>query len=627
MKMKQLIMAALFLAGGTALAQQPKPESYFISREQTYTFQLKSDKPAIELQSVDRIRVEDHTDDRVVGDRIDYVDSFETISGIEAYSMTPAGKKKSIGPIGTHDREIDNIFVHDIKYKWFYFPALETGSTTYSSYRKSFRIPQLIDDYYFHDRLPSKLSRLTLRVQDGMEIGYVVKGSGTDRVKAATRKEDGFTVYTWEMTDLPKEQFEADGPNRSYYSPHVIFYLRSYRNSKGEQAVLGTVDNLYAFYRENIGGINQADETALKAQTDRLVSGISSDSEKVRAIFDYVQSNVRYVAFEDGMGGFVPREAADVFQKKYGDCKDMANLLNQMLRHAGIESWMAWIGTRDKNYRYEETPTPLVDNHMIAVAKVDGEYRFLDATGQYVQYPGFTPFIQGKQAMIGIDDRQYRLLEVPVIDAEKNNLAAKVTFAFDGQKMSGHADMKLTGFSKMRFNGHYRNASDRQEMIRNYLSRFITTTSISNATVSGDDLSQQPMDIRYDFALDKWMRAAGDQLLFKPVLFFPYADSRVDAAKRNEIPVSFDFKNSYDLDYEFRLPDGYAVDFVPENFRYDSPWITADIAYAVEGRTLKISQKIRMNALLVEKGQFEGWNNAIKALTKQYNQNVVLVKS
>lgn len=624
--MKAFLITLLLVMGWKAQAQQTKAESHFISREQTYTFQLKSDQPHIELVSTDRIKVEDHTDNRVVGDRIDYVDRFETVSGIEAYSVNPSGKKKSIGPVGTYDREIDDIFVHDIKYKWFRFEGLETGSTTYSGYRKNFRIPQLIDDYFFFDRLPSKRSRLTLRVQDGMEIGYVLKGAGTDRIRFDTRAEDGFTIYTWEMTDLGKERFEPDGPNRSYYSPHVIFYLRNYRNSKGVQPVLGTVENLYSFYRQNLRNINQADETALKTQTDQLVAGLSSDSEKVRVLFDYVQSHVHYVAFEDGMGGFVPREAADVFQKKYGDCKDMANLLNQMLRYAGIESWIAWIGTRDKNYRYEDTPTPVVDNHMIAVAKVDGDYRFLDATGQYVQYPGFTPFIQGKQAMIGLDDTHYQLLDVPVIDAEHNKVSARLAFAIDGQQLSGHTDMELTGFDKMRFTGLYRNAADRKEMLRNYLSRFIATTSIANATVSSDDVSAQPMQIRYDFTLEKWMRTAGNQLLFKPLLFFPYADARVDAAKRQEIPLSFEFKHSYDLTYEFRIPDGYTVDFVPDDFRYDSEWLSADITYAVQGRTLRIAQKVRLNTLLVEKGQFEGWNTAIKALTKQYNQNVVLIK-
>src|SRR5690606_7430592 len=76
--------------------------------------------------------------------------------------------------------------------------------------------------------------------------------------------------------------------------------------------------------------------------------------ELVRNIFYWVQSNVRYIAFEQGMRGLIPHSGTYVCEKRYGDCKDMANLIVDMLATAGVEAHHTWIGTRGLAYRYTE---------------------------------------------------------------------------------------------------------------------------------------------------------------------------------------------------------------------------------------------------------------------------------
>ena len=49
-----------------------------------------------------------------------------------------------------------------------------------------------------------------------------------------------------------------------------------------------------------------------------------------------LQNNINYVAFEDGLGGFIPRGAASVCDKRYGDCKDKSLLLVTLLRDEGL---------------------------------------------------------------------------------------------------------------------------------------------------------------------------------------------------------------------------------------------------------------------------------------------------
>ncbi|RZK99397.1 MAG: hypothetical protein EOO89_31150, partial [Pedobacter sp.] len=110
----------------------------------------------------------------------------------------------------------------------------------------------------------------------------------------------------------------------------------------------------------------------LKSIVDSIITGVTTTKEKTKRIYNWVQDHVKYVAFEDGYGGFIPRDANLVCDRRFGDCKDMANLLVKMLNMAGVSAHHTWIGTRDIPYSYNQIPTTNVDNHMIAVFNDNG---------------------------------------------------------------------------------------------------------------------------------------------------------------------------------------------------------------------------------------------------------------
>jgi hypothetical protein len=625
-KILQFLFSITFLICSSVTAQSTKQKSYIAEKKDVYEISVKNNLPYIILSSAEKKWIGDKDDKSILGNRINYIDTFEKVFDIEAYSISPSNKKQKIGYIGTGDREVDEVFVHDMKFKYYNFLNLEEGSQTYSFYKKEFKKPQYLESYYFKDYLECKSSKVVLKVSKDVEIGYIIQGNtNNENIEFIKETEGDFTIYSWQMLNTEKEEKENNSPGFSYFSPHLIFYITNYKIASGIQNVVGSIDNLYRFYAQTIKEINKEDQTPVKEKTAELIAGLNSDSDKAKAIFDYVQTKINYVAFEDGMGGFIPRDAASVLQKKYGDCKDMANLLNEMLHYANIESSIAWIGTRHNNYTYENVPTPIVDNHMITVVKINNKDLFLDATGHYSLFPNATPFIQGKEAMVKIDDEKYKIIPVPVISSNQNKTNGQFKIKFDAGLLIGQTNLNLDGFFKTQFISTYRTSTDKSEMLTDYFSYFIQNIKTSNVAIKNDDLSQNPLEIQYQFELDKWIKKTDNQLLFKPILFFPYSDARINVEKR-KTPFENDFKKSYAFEYEFAIPDGYNVDFLPENFAFNNDFFTASITYKKVGNTIIINQKMAMNTLLVEKNNFETWNAAIKNITKQYNQNIILVK-
>jgi hypothetical protein len=78
---------------------------------------------------------------------------------------------------------------------------------------------------------------------------------------------------------------------------------------------------------------------ALAARTAELVKGAGSDEQKIKALYDFVASDVRYRGL--GVGprtGYTPRKANDTYASRWGVCRDVAILLTAMLRQAGFQA-------------------------------------------------------------------------------------------------------------------------------------------------------------------------------------------------------------------------------------------------------------------------------------------------
>lgn len=170
----------------------------------------------------------------------------------------------------------------------------------------------------------------------------------------------------------------------------------------------------------------------LRAEAERIARGLGSTAskqEKIAALSRFAQRDVRYVAIEVGVGGYRPHAPAEVIGKKYGDCKDKALLLVDLLAVLGIEAYPVLIQL-DRTGRIDaEFPSPLDFNHAIvavpvagldlpAGAPVAGGYLFIDATQEIgASLLWLSPHVQDQDALVVRGERGERseLVRTPTI--------------------------------------------------------------------------------------------------------------------------------------------------------------------------------------------------------------------
>jgi hypothetical protein len=160
-------------------------------------------------------------------------------------------------------------------------------------------------------------------------------------------------------------------------------------------------------------GLLKSTSTPSQAMTDLLaehIQGAKSHREKARILFDYVKSNIRYIADEGRGHAFVPHPCAEVLEKKWGDCKDKARLLTVLASIHGVPLHLALVNTKPSP-DFESVNIGLF-NHVICVLEDDGELIFMDPTASHSEMGDPPDAVLLMKALL-LDEQSPRYVRVP----------------------------------------------------------------------------------------------------------------------------------------------------------------------------------------------------------------------
>ena len=357
-----------------------------------------------------------------------------------------------------------------------------------------------------------------------------------------------------------------------------------------------------------------------------ITKSLSTKQEKAEAIFNWVQNNITYVAFEDGLGGFIPRSASSVCDKRYGDCKDMANLLYEMLNHIGIESYRTWIGTRDRPYSYWEVPTPMVDNHMITTVIIENDTIFLDATDSYVPYGMPSAFTQTKEALLGIDKDSFKIIKVPVQDMDKSVSEVNSIITIENNLVKVDETRFLTGYEKVEFISDYtykKGDKTEEEYLNTTLALGNNKTNYINITKDNFNNKNTPLVLKYNLNIDSYAKSVANKTFINLDIDRTLSQSKIDIEDR-KFSKKIDHKFKKKFVTTFIIPEGYKAGDIPEELTYDNEKFGFKISYSKEGNIITQHKLIYVNTLSVDNSEFETWNDFIQSLTRAYKKSITI---
>jgi transglutaminase-like putative cysteine protease len=599
------------------------PDAFGVNLLKTFTYNLVINADKLEISS--EIYAEDLLLKSIAANNNeDYVttSSFRSLKEIDAYTLIAQKKKYKKIPIKSffESKDLNSSFHDDIVKKSFTYTQLDVGAKKCLKYSMNYTEPQFMDGFWFLSEYPIDKAIVKVVSDPNIELGFKVFNDSENQISFSKKTEKNKVIYTWQADSISQPKFEGKSPSIHYTIPHILFYIKSYKTSDGRKInVLSDLNDLYKYYNGFTKNLNKEKDNYLAALVDSITAEIKTEPEKAKAIYYWVKNNIKYIAIEDGFNGFVPRQARDIYQQRYGDCKDMSSITHEMLKYANIKNaYLTWIGSDALPYSYYEIPSPSVDNHMIVTYKHENEIHFLDATSRETPWGMPSSFIQGKEALVQISDDKFEVLKVPIMEAKKNLKKDSLFVSFSESNVLGKGVTCYSGYMRddVLHSIYDHSGQEKQQVMKELLEKGNNKFSLINYSEGNKLNKDSSFKINYDFKIDNYAIFTNGGIYFNPFLEKPFFNYSIESSRKS--PLKFDYNSESSFYIEISVPESYKIKSLPDNSSFKNDLASFYISFAEKKGKIILSYLISVNSLLIKKEQFKEWNNFVEALNQKY---------
>jgi tetratricopeptide (TPR) repeat protein len=356
----------------------------------------------------------------------------------------------------------------------------------------------------------------------------------------------------------------------------------------------------------------------VRQRAEALTKGLSSDSAKVRAIYDFVVQKTRYVALEFGIHGYKPYRCAQVFSRGFGDCKDKASLIVTMLGALGIKATPVVVRTANKG-DIEDAPSSLAPfDHMIAyVPSLD---LYLDGTAEYSGSLELPAMDRGALALL-VNEGNAKLVRLPdpppTASTTTDTLEATLS-ADGGARVDWKADVSGVEASEWRVRFHA--DATRKQRVQQMFASLIPGSEVTTVDAGNLEDVEQKVALRVRGSSPQFARPAADGLSV-PLGRREHMVRDLAPLATRQLDVRMYARWTQADDWTIRLPQGARVRGVPSPAHASGPFGSYQVEVestndVIHVRTTVTLAKTRIAA--AEYASFRAWCEEVDRVLGQH---------
>jgi hypothetical protein len=309
-------------------------------------------------------------------------------------------------------------------------------------------------------------SSFTAKVPSSVGLRYTSKNIA---VNPQVTQQDKYDIYHWQTNHLKAFRFEEGAVNYATLYPKVILAPNKFKIYDTE----GDLTTWQNFGKWEYGLIQQLDNVPEETRMffAELTKTATSDREKIKRVYQYLQQDFRYVSIQLGIGGFKPLPASFTHKNKFGDCKGLSYYTYAVLKSLGIKSHVALINAGHNALPVDPAFPSNQFNHMILFVPLAKDSIWLECTSKTNDFGVLGTFTENRNALV-ITENGGLLLPTPQSKATDNTLDAFTTIAVEPSG-SGIAQVSFntTGEVKDVFLNNFLNeqSDEQKEFLLKYL--------------------------------------------------------------------------------------------------------------------------------------------------------------
>ncbi|MFT5129137.1 MAG: tetratricopeptide (TPR) repeat protein, partial [Rhodothermales bacterium] len=525
-----------------------------------------------------------------------------------ARTILPDGRKVAVEDraafIKTPQYQADISLYTDNAELTIVFPSVVKGAVIEYIAMVEDRKPVIGDDayvsqFYFDNYWPTVHAHhvvdLPTKLADKLQIHTLGDIPEATREKAGWRR----SRLQWTKSGMPALHWEPNHPSLSITGPAL------------KLTTFADWDAFAGWYRGLLKKPSKLPR-ALELELDEWTDGVTEPLQVLELLLQKVSVGVRYTGLEFGIGGYQPRNCADIWDTQYGDCKDKSNLLRVMLARKGIDAHLALLNTEGRGQLDRQAPSHGQFNHVILAVVLGGQYVFCDPTIPYLK-PGQLDSGDLDRDLLLIKPDGHEFVRTPQQRLGTLNVKFELKYEPDS-RLSGWMTLSATDVWAARYADHFWDMDRRatRASLHNSLQGFYPGAElIDYESVNADDWNGE-------FRIRAYFIVAGsnDTNHGAGSLRFPeggYALPKLGDVRTRSIvfPQSMD---TVKLSVQYRLPPGWSASATPSPYEVKSESLEASAAWTIEGNHCRAELSCNKLQAVVSPSEYSVLFNAVAGL-------------
>lgn len=515
-------------------------------------------------------------------------------------------------------KDDSRVKVHSFYYKTYPY-TVEYEVT--SKFNHTFHFPRWIPQEY--QQLSVENSSFTVITPADYKIRFQSTNYKGEPV-VVTEKNKKKT--TWKVTGMPAIKRPLASPRwdemtTAIYLAPTDFEVEGYKGSMNSWQEFGKF--FYALKKDR-----DLLPEEVKQKVQQITAGLSSNKEKIKALYQYMQQSTRYISIQLGIGGWQPFDASFVAKKGYGDCKALSNYMYSLLKAAGIPSYYTLINAGDDSddkYLLEAFPS-LQFNHAILCVPLQKDTIWLECTDQ-IKSAGYMGGFTGNRKALLIDENGGTLVATPRYGIKENTQIRTIRGVIDAE---GNYTTKVnTSFKALQQDDLYQMlAYLSKDKVKKVLNEELDLSTYDIVDFKyqqkKDELPQ--VDEHLDLFVSKFATISGKRLFIAPNLLNK-SSTRLSTDEERTYDFVFDYEYKDVDSIEIEVPQGYILEAAPQPVALKTKYGAYSSSIRLDGNKLYYTRTREQYA-----GRFPAKDAAdlakyYDAIYKADRSKVVLVKN
>jgi hypothetical protein len=258
-----------------------------------------------------------------------------------------------------------------------------------------------------------------------------------------------------------------------------------------------------------------------------------------------------------GIGGWQPYDAAYVYNKKYGDCKALANYMVALLNEAGIRACPVLIRAGAEAQPIDTGFACIQFNHEIAVAFTGKDSVWLECTSSTLPAGYLSNFTADRDALL-LDEQGGHIVHTPVYGIRENRFDRLLKGSIDDEgKLEATLRDDYSGLEQDGPESMVNHLSKKELLDQKRQQVGLPNCTISNLRDSATPGVVPSLEETMGLAVDMFATMAGNRLLITPGVFMKRSGRLTESLNR-KTPVELRSSVTESDSVILHLPAGWS---------------------------------------------------------------------